>query len=305
MDEGGVDMVEVVAVMVWPRGEGEMSERGCNLCKGKVLNRMIMGKVGNGADICFWIDTWVGDLPFMERWLYLFVLDACKSSRVKDRIDTGHGNGGLSWNWAKQPETDTQLREWQERQDMISMVRLSNDTDSWRWNNDSQEGLAVKSVKKFLIVDRGSSQLPNIEWCKWVLIKCNIMAWRSNLDRLTTRVNLRRRNVNITTVMCSFCDEYEEYVDHLFTVCSVAIRVWMAVSVWCNIPPIFAFRFKDLMDIHNSLQIGKKTKKIILGLVIITCWYIWKGRNKLVFKQIRRSSQDILVEIKLAFGMKE
>ncbi|KAJ0681520.1 putative [histone H3]-lysine(4) N-trimethyltransferase chromatin remodeling SET family [Helianthus annuus] len=31
-----------------------------------------------------------------------------------------------------------------------------------------------------------------------------------------------RRNVNITSVMCPFCDIYEETVDHLFTACVVS-----------------------------------------------------------------------------------
>ncbi|XP_022014652.1 uncharacterized protein LOC110914146 [Helianthus annuus] len=124
------------------------------------------------------------------------------------------------------------------------------------------------------------------------------MAWKGNLDRLAIRVNLRRRKVDITLVMCPFCDEYEESVDHLFTACTVAIRVWVAVISWSNIPPIFAFEYKDLMDIQNSIQVGKKAKKIILGLVIISGWCVWKGRNELVFNQIKRSSQDIMVEIK-------
>ncbi|XP_022026926.1 uncharacterized protein LOC110927850 [Helianthus annuus] len=124
------------------------------------------------------------------------------------------------------------------------------------------------------------------------------MAWRGNLDRLATRVNLKRRNVDIPSVLCPFCEEYEETVDHLFTTCSVTIRVWADVSARCNIPPIFAFEFKDLMDIHNSIQAGKKAKKIILGLAIFSCWCIWKGRNELVFNQIRRSPQDIMLEIK-------
>ncbi|XP_021992391.1 uncharacterized protein LOC110889189 [Helianthus annuus] len=137
------------------------------------------------------------------------------------------------------------------------MVRLSNNKDSWIWNIDREDEFSVNSVKKALISDRGSSHLPNFEWCKGVPIKYNIMAWRGNMDRLATRINLRR-NVDITSVMCPFCDEYEESVDHLFTACSVAIRVWAAISTWCNIPPIFAFDFKDLMDIHNSNQEGKK-----------------------------------------------
>ncbi|XP_021989893.1 uncharacterized protein LOC110886407 [Helianthus annuus] len=124
------------------------------------------------------------------------------------------------------------------------------------------------------------------------------MAWRGNLDRLPTRTNLRSRNVEITSVLCPFCDDFEETVDHLFTACSVAMRVWAAFSVWCNIPPLFFFEFKDILDIHKVIKRGKKADKIIYGLGIITCWCIWKGRNDVVFNQIKRSSQDIIGEIK-------
>ncbi|KAJ0557072.1 putative reverse transcriptase zinc-binding domain-containing protein [Helianthus annuus] len=64
------------------------------------------------------------------------------------------------------------------------------------------------------------------------------MAWRCNLDRLATRVNLRRE-VDITSIMCPFCEEYEETVDHLFSACLVANRAWLGFSVWCNPSYIF------------------------------------------------------------------
>ncbi|KAF5772197.1 hypothetical protein HanXRQr2_Chr13g0573991 [Helianthus annuus] len=139
------------------------------------------------------------------------------------------------------------------------MVRLSNKEDAWIWSTDKKDGFSVKSVKKTLISDRGSSRLPTYKWSKLVPIKCNIMVWRA---------------------------------------CSLAICVWAAFSDWCNIPPIFTFEFKDLMDIHNSNQERKKMKKILWGLVIIVCWCLWKARNDLVFNQHRRSSQEILIDIK-------
>ncbi|KAJ0854520.1 putative reverse transcriptase zinc-binding domain-containing protein [Helianthus annuus] len=178
------------------------------------------------------------------------------------------------------------------------MVRLSNDMDSWCWNVENQKEFSVGSVKKTLILERGNSFLPNFEWCKWIPLKCNIMAWRGNLDMLATRVNLKRRNVNIVSVMCPFCDEYEESADHLFTACSTASRVWAAISVWCKIPPIFAFAFKDLLGIHNTCFLGKRAKKIMLGLMIISVWCIWKGRNEVVFNDHKRSPQEIVAEIK-------
>ncbi|XP_021995848.1 uncharacterized protein LOC110893033 [Helianthus annuus] len=124
------------------------------------------------------------------------------------------------------------------------------------------------------------------------------MAWRRNLDRLPTKVNLRRRNVDIPSVMCPLCGDYEETVDHLFTTCSVAIRVWTAFGTWCNIPPLFFFEFKDILEIHKLIKSDKKAEKIIYGLVIITCWCIWKSRNHTVFNQMKCSPVDIIGEIK-------
>ncbi|XP_021995406.1 uncharacterized protein LOC110892557 [Helianthus annuus] len=265
---------------------------------GKNINRAVLGNVGNGEHIRFWLDKWVGDLPFVERWPHLFALESVKNCRVVERMGSRQGNDGYTWNWVRTPESDVEIKEWQECQEVINMVRLSNKKDAWIWDIDRPKGFSMNSVKKALISDRESCFLPKFEWSKWVPIKCNIMAWRGNLDILATKVNLKKSNVDIPSVLCPFCEEYEETVDHLFSACTVSIRVWATFSVWCNIPQIFAFDFKDLMDIHNNIQSGKKTKKIIRGLIIIACWCIWKGRNDLVFNQIRRSSQDIMIEIK-------
>ncbi|XP_022041998.1 uncharacterized protein LOC110944653 [Helianthus annuus] len=206
-------------------------------------------------------------------------------------------NDSFAWNWSRQPESIVELKEWQDCSETLNMVTLNNSKDRWVWIEDSKDGFSVKAVKKALIAERGNGRLTNFDWCKWVPIKCNIVAWRGNLDRLATRVNLRR-NVDIISVMCPFCNEFEKTMKHLFTACLVATRVWAAISVWCKIPPIYIFEFKDILDIHNYSQVEKKAKNIIQGLVIISCWSIWKGRNEVVFNQISRSPQEIVREIK-------
>ncbi|KAJ0578995.1 putative reverse transcriptase zinc-binding domain-containing protein [Helianthus annuus] len=93
-------------------------------------------------------------------------------------------------------------------------------------------------------------------WCKWIPQKCNIFAWRSELNRIPTGMALRNRNIPIVDVSCPFCNSGDETVDHLFTACVVASTVWQAVTVaknsWCpgvHPPPpmfrleVYKFRF--------------------------------------------------------------
>ncbi|MFS8031300.1 putative reverse transcriptase zinc-binding domain-containing protein [Helianthus anomalus] len=112
-----------------------------------------------------------------------------------------------------------------------------------------------------MIADSGNCHLTNFVWCKCVFIKCNIMNSRGNLDRLPTRIYFRRRSVVITSVMCPFCDDVEESVENLFTACSVALRVWAAFSGWCNIPSLYFFEFKDILEIYKFIKCNKKGGK--------------------------------------------
>ncbi|XP_022032257.1 uncharacterized protein LOC110933335 [Helianthus annuus] len=265
---------------------------------GRGLNYIIKGKVGNGVDIRFWIDIWVGDLLFWERWPKLFGLELFKLCRVAERLDITRGNGVFKWQWSRQPVSDQELKEWKECCEVLSMVRLSVGKDAWIWSGDSQKGFSVKDVKSALLKDRGNCHPPDFSWCKWVLIKCNIMNWRGNLDRLPSRVNLRKRNVVLSSSMCPLCDETEESVEHLFTACSVALRVWSAFSKWCNIPPLYLFEFKDILEIHKFIKCSKKEEKIVYGLALITSWCIWKERNEVVFNQKNCDPKDIIWELK-------
>ncbi|XP_021999371.1 uncharacterized protein LOC110896215 [Helianthus annuus] len=234
----------------------------------------------------------------MERWPHLFCLELFKSCRVAERMETERGNGVFKWQWSRQPESEEELKEWKECYEVLNLVRLSSGKDAWIWSGDSQNGFSVKTVKSALIMDRGPCHPPNFVWCKWVPIKCNIMNWRGNLDRLPTRINLKSRNVDISSSMCPFCEEAEESVEHLFTACSVTLRVWSAFSEWCNIPPLYLFEFKDILDIHKFMKRSKKEEKIIYGLALITSWCIWKERNEVVFNQKRCSPHDIIGELK-------
>ncbi|XP_035837499.1 uncharacterized protein LOC118485469 [Helianthus annuus] len=46
-----------------------------------------------------------------------------------------------------------------------------------------------------------------------------------------------------------------------------ASELWMKVSRWCRIPPIFAFSIKDLLEIHKFYNMGRSASYILQGII--------------------------------------
>nr|GEV72803.1 RNA-directed DNA polymerase, eukaryota [Tanacetum cinerariifolium] len=66
-------------------------------------------------------------------------------------------------------------------------------------------------------------------WIKSIPIKINIFAWKLCLDRLSTRVNLAKRNVAVATLLCPLCDSGMEDAAHLLFRCDMAKDVMFLV----------------------------------------------------------------------------
>ncbi|KAJ0539157.1 putative reverse transcriptase zinc-binding domain-containing protein [Helianthus annuus] len=190
------------------------------------------------------------------------------------------------------------MREWLECEAFIHSVSISEAKDEWEWLGEESGEFSVKSVKRLLNHNEDYSRNQVIDWCRWLPLKCNIFAWRATLNRLPTKAGLMRRNITVEEENCACCGETVETVDHIFTGCYTATVVWHFVSSWCNLPPIFAFSFKDLMVIHKELQISKEKAEVVHGIIIIAAWSIWNLRNDKVFSRKEGNSGDIIESIK-------
>ncbi|XP_035832065.1 uncharacterized protein LOC118481070 [Helianthus annuus] len=118
------------------------------------------------------------------------------------------------------------------------------------------------------------------------------------MNRIPTKDALVRRNISVESDLCVFCHEDLESVDHLFTACVTAHRVWCRFSEWVKIPPIFAFSLTDLTDLHKGINGDKKTKEIVQGLITVTCWCLWKARNAKIFSDGSGNVDEIFGEVK-------
>ncbi|XP_022042127.1 uncharacterized protein LOC110944788 [Helianthus annuus] len=106
---------------------------------------------------------------------------------------------------------------------------------------------SVNSAYELLVAKEVPPSSFSWEWCKWIPIKCNVFAWRATLERLPTKVELCKRNVQVEGLGCPMCEEGDEMAAHLFTACSFAMSIWTKISSWCKVPFLMAFSFKDKM----------------------------------------------------------
>ncbi|XP_035845203.1 uncharacterized protein LOC118491490 [Helianthus annuus] len=191
-----------------------------------------------------------------------------------------------------------ELQQFEDCCAVIDQAITTEDTDGWRWLGIKDEEFSVAAVKQLMMQDDLVLNEDEFVWCKWIPIKCNIFMWRAERDRLPTKVAIRKRNIALESAECSLCGDQEETAEHLFTGCSITTGVWQAISAWCQIPQIFAFSIRDLLDIHKFVGGSKIKPKVIRGVVIVTCWKIWKTRNDRVFSQRDSNVANIVADVK-------
>ncbi|XP_022008252.2 uncharacterized protein LOC110907604 [Helianthus annuus] len=267
----------------------------------QVINRPVVGSrrfrdyfrgsVGRGDGILFWLDPWLKDVPLKDVFPMLFSLEVVKTCSVEDRLRG-------EFLWKHDPELPSELTELAALNVAVAQVSLSDRKDDWKWLPDKAGIFSVKSAKQLLeTVDNSNSGFV-LQWCKWVPIKCNAFVWRAGLNRIPTIDSLRRRGIGVGDALCPLCKSVDESVEHLFTSCVIASILWQKVSRWCRIPPIFAFSFKDLVEIHNGPAIIPRVKHIIHGIIFVSCWVLWAARNKVVFSGMEVKVDSLFGEVR-------
>ncbi|KAJ0552856.1 putative reverse transcriptase zinc-binding domain-containing protein [Helianthus annuus] len=219
------------------------------------------GLVGNGKEIRFWLDWWIGNGPLKDGFQDLFALERNKKASIEEMIER--------WEWRQTLVTEELRNQLQELETLTQAISLSSGKDSWEWILAKDGIFSVASTRlelcKFAVPYRP------FDWIKWVPKKENVFGWRGVQDRLATMVGLKRRGLIQGSTVCKLCGDKKEYADHLFTGCYIASVLLHKVSVWYKVQQIFAFTMKDLLDYHKQVTIEEMKKKFIQVMVIAAC----------------------------------
>ena len=124
--------------------------------------------------------------------------------------------------------------------------------------------------------------------------KVAFFTWRLIRDRLPTKINLRRRNVDIHDPTCPFCKNKEEDAAHLFFSCNKIIPLWWESSSWTNISaPLPQNPRMHFLQHVAGKENGNSFQKWKCWWISLT-WSIWQHRNKIFFEEENFSDMKLL-----------
>ncbi|PWA50793.1 RNA-directed DNA polymerase, eukaryota, Reverse transcriptase zinc-binding domain protein [Artemisia annua] len=168
------------------------------------------------------------------------------------------------------------------------------------WEGDKDGIFTVNKAKKVIADRQMPANVLKLKSVGWTPLKCNIMVWRADLNRLPTRVELVKRGIQLDNELCPLCDADQETSTHLFTGCLFTSVIWSRVGAWCRLSPVFAFDISDLLMLVDNQTKTKKEIQTLRGIIYTAMWSIWNERNDRVFNNKSLRAIEVVKNIKLS-----
>ena len=158
--------------------------------------------------------------------------------------------------------------------------------DNWVWKADPNGQYSTQSAYNMLMGESTDENLDGVfdeVWKLKIPTKSSFFAWRLIRDRLSTKLNLRRRHVQINDLLCPFYRNNEEDAAHLFFSCNKIVPLWWESLSWVYISDTFPQNPREHFLQHgHGLDAGIRYNRWKCWWVALT-WTIWQQRNKIVF----------------------
>ncbi|PNY16580.1 ribonuclease H, partial [Trifolium pratense] len=236
--------------------------------------------IGNGKDVHIWNDKW---LPAQDKFkVWSPVSNLAPNAMVSDLInlETKMWDKNLVQNCFNSFEAEQILNiplSW----------RLPADKLIWHWEKNGE--FSVRSAYHMLSEIRNqnspeaSSSRDHLLWkAIWKVKVPNCIKnflWRLAKAILPTRSRLEKKGITLDTT-CPLCFNDIECNEHLFMHCPLSKQVWFSSPLGLHAP--------NNVGLISWMQLWlSNPDKLASQLFSTTLWMIWKGRNKLIFKNVK------------------
>ncbi|KAH1119081.1 hypothetical protein GYH30_047754 [Glycine max] len=257
-------------------------------------------KVGDGLRIKFWKDKWrEGDLSLQDKYPSLYQVSTQQNHSINSMgllVDN-------RWEWKFQWRRNLFDHEIDMAAafmaDIVEFQIQPSSRDLLLWGPDSGGPYSTKSAYNFLkdvdtqVTEDSASK---IIWNLKIPPRASAFSWRIFKNRIPTKVNLRRRHVELPSYNCPLGDEEEETVGHVMYSCIKTRYLWWEILSWVNRVGPFSIEPRDHFK-QFSLWSGKSSvDKRWQVLWVALSMTIWKHRNSLVFNNQNFCSEKVMDE---------
>lgn len=134
-------------------------------------------------------------------------------------------------------------------------------------------------------------------WKAHTPFKVRIFFWRSFLNRISTKDQLRRRSILSSPhdLPCTLCFHEEEDLCHVLFNCRVTVIIWKKVVDWYRLGE-WSHSLEEFLEVNHEKF--KKGKEGIVWMTVV--WSLWKIKNDILFNDALCIFWDLLWEIKLS-----
>lgn len=265
------------------------------------MQNNLVRKLGDGKEVRFWLDRWVGDGSLGSQFPRVFSLAAEKESLVNDMGEWVGEEWRWQWQWRWR-----ELHQWEEDL-VIALAGVLQgtsirqiDPDGWCWKADDSGLYSVKSVYGRIM--NNSAEIRDhfftLLWSNLVPTKVAALGWRATRNRLQTKTNLATRGVQLgeNGLLCAGCGQCNETVQHLFFECSVFSELWGRCLHWCGLQTALQADCKRQFQQFRGLFFGNNEASNQWQVIwLATLWTIWLNRNDIVFNN-KRATADAMFE---------
>ncbi|XP_071729241.1 uncharacterized protein [Rutidosis leptorrhynchoides] len=226
------------------------------------------------------------------------MLESNKDAHVADRITHVNSSSVGNWCWARPPRGRAQ-NELRELNNIISSVSLTDHPDSWKCTLDASGCFTSKSLAQLinnLILGVHASNL-SIPRNKFTPQKVHILARRVIQKKISVRVELDKRGIDLDTTLCPLCELYIETTDHAIVLCPKTAFIWKFVLKWWNQNNTSISSIDDAFIINQNFTCNNFGSSTWQATKWIVSYTIWKHRNLKVFSKKEWSPASIISEI--------
>ncbi|GKE28831.1 homeodomain-like protein [Tanacetum coccineum] len=172
--------------------------------------------------------------------------------------------------------TSSDLIQWKNKKGVLSLFSVAK-----AWEELRPRGFEVKWTR--------------VVWFSHCIPRHAFHLWLTLRGSLRTQDKLRQwdvGNVDLSLIQCPLCDMVPDSHCHLFSECQFSSQVWCYVRSLAleNVPPLMHLILIRLISIAHQ-----RSARSIIGRLVVaaTTYFLWSERNNRLFKNSKRSPEEV------------